>query len=107
MWAEKTTVAPGGTVTFDYTIANDSNECRDVRLGATGLSDTQLGVVFRDLSSEKVVGALPGVHTYKRSFVVPTTAAGQHLNVLLQVLSPSRANTYGVIRVNHLITVTP
>ena len=107
MWADKTTVAPGGSVTFQYTIANDSHECRSVRLGAAAVSGTQLGLVFRDPSNEKPVGALPGIHTYKRSFVVPTTAAGQRLDVVLQVVSPSRANTYGVIRLNHLITVTP
>jgi hypothetical protein len=105
VWARGTQVARGRSITVHYTIANDAKQCRDVRLGATAQSVTRPGVVFRDPAGERVVAALPGVHTYRRSFVFPAPAAGQRVDVLLMVGSPSRATTYGVIRLNHPITV--
>jgi serine/threonine protein kinase len=107
IWAERVVTNPGGAVTFDYTLANDSRECRHVLLGLTAFSSLQAGNPLTDRAGARVVGAEPGVHMYKRLFTFPGTAAGQRFDVLLSVSDPSGAQTYGSIRVPGLITVTP
>lgn len=105
IWAESVQTRPGTPVTFDYTVANDSSECRDVFLGLTVYGDAQPGSALSDASGDKVVGALPGVHMYKRQFTFPSSAAGQRFDVVWSVADPSRAHPWGLVRVNHLITV--
>jgi len=106
MWAESVGVQPGGTVTFDYTIANDTQQCRKVALALRVYSDTQPGQAFSDRRDAAVVQAAPGVHMYKRQFVFPTSTAGQRFDVALSVRDPSRTQVFGAIRVNHLIQVS-
>lgn len=107
MWAETVQIRAGGSITFDYTIANNSQQCRRVFLGLKAISDTQPGAVLKDPAGARMVQALPGVHMYRRTFTFPPTAAGQRFDVLLSLRSPSHLQLYGAIRVNRLIAVTP
>lgn len=105
MWAETTQVRAGGSITFDYTIANSARQCRRVALALRVYSDTQPGFAFSDRAGARVVQALPGVHTYKRQFTFPPATAGQRFDVVLSLRDPSRTQVYGTRRINNLITV--
>lgn len=77
-------VAPGGTITFSYTINNPSSSSQNVGLGASIMLG---GTSLNDPANDIVVSVAPGTSTKTRSFKIPSTATLGTYNVYWRMWS--------------------
>jgi hypothetical protein len=104
-WAEQRQAFPGRPITFDYKIANSATQCSDVFLALTAISNTKPGILVRDPSRGKVIGAQPGIHVYQRQFAFPRTVAGQTFDMKWVAKNPARTQVFGSVRLPHVVRV--